>query len=85
MDDRVYAHLPPNIGLNSQQIHDYSEQGRARIAAENAVKEAERKQKQEERMRHKGWKGKTEFVKAMMRSAMGKKEKEKGQGGEIIR
>lgn len=33
---------PPNIGLSPEQIRDLSEQARVRIAAENAVKEAQK-------------------------------------------
>lgn len=88
MDYRAYAHMAPDIGLDSQQIRILSEKGRARIAAENATKEAKRKEKQEERMRHRGWKGTMgqglELVRGMVRSmgvGMGKWENEKGQGG----
>lgn len=56
MDYRAYADMAPDIGLNQQQIRILSEQGRARIAAENAAKDAKRREKQEERMRRQGWK-----------------------------
>ncbi|MCJ1269877.1 hypothetical protein MMC22_009770 [Lobaria immixta] len=54
----AYVQMGPSIGLDQQQIRILAEEGRARIEAENAAKEAKRKEKQEERMRHKGWKGK---------------------------
>lgn len=89
MDYRAYADMAPDIGLDSQQIHILSEQGRARIAAENAAKEVKRKERQDERMRHKGWIGTMEqwleFVMGMVRMAgvgKGKWEKEKGRGWE---
>ncbi|MCJ1425145.1 hypothetical protein MMC29_003033 [Sticta canariensis] len=84
--DGSYISLPPNIGLDTERIRILSEQGRARIEAENAVKEVERKEKQEKRMRTGGWKEKMEQgLKGMIRSVgvgKGNPEKEKGQGGE---
>lgn len=43
--DGSYISQTPNIGLDTERIRILSEQGRARIEAENAVKEAERKEK----------------------------------------
>ena len=92
--DGSYISLPPNIGLDTERIRILSEQGRARIEAENAVKEAERKEKQEKRMRNGGWKDRMEQgLKGMIRSVgvgKGNSEKEKRQGGlkegvEVIR
>ena len=57
MDYRAYADMAPDISLDSQHIRVLSEQGRARIAAENAAKEVKHKERQEERMRQKGWIG----------------------------
>lgn len=82
MDYGAYASLAPDIGLDSQQIQNLSEEGRARIAAENAAKEAKRKEKQEERARHKGWKGKMEQGLELVRGMLRKKEKGQGGGGE---
>ena len=80
----AWAQLPPNIGLDPERIRILSEQGRARIEAENAIKEAGRKEKQEERMKTGGWKEKMQQgLKGMARSVgVGKRdsENEKGQG-----
>lgn len=80
--------MAPDIGLNSHQIRILSEQGRARIAAENAAKQAKRRDKQEERMHYKGWKGTMEqgleLFRGMAKSVgvgMTKWEKEQVPGG----
>ena len=86
--DRAYSQLPPNIGLNPQQVRVLAEEGRARIAAENAAKEVERKEKQENNPQQKGWKGKMEQglervkrkLKGTGESNFGNEE-EYGQGG----
>ena len=76
----------PHVGLDTERIRILSEQGRARIEAENTVKEAERKEKQEERMRNGGWKEKMSHgLKGMISSVgVGKSDskKEEGRGGE---
>lgn len=81
----AYAQIQPRIGLDPERIRILSEQGRARIEAENAIKEAERKEKQEERLRNGGWKEKMQQgLKGMIRRVgvgKGQSEKEKGQGG----
>lgn len=38
---------PPNIGLSPERIQELSQQGRIRIAAENAAKEAQRAERAE--------------------------------------
>lgn len=88
MDYSAYAQTAPDIGLNSHQIRILSEQGRARIAAENAAKQAKRTDKQEEGMHYKGWKGTMEqgleLFRGMVRSVgvgMTRWEKEQVPGG----
>lgn len=44
----------PNIGLNQEQVDILSKQGKERIAAENAAKEAAKNQKLEARLNGKG-------------------------------
>ncbi|MCJ1424963.1 hypothetical protein MMC29_002851 [Sticta canariensis] len=87
MDYRAYADMAPDIGLDSQQIRVLSEQGRARIAAKNAAKEVKHKERQEERMRQKGWIGTIEngleLLMGMVRNegaGKDKWEKKKGKG-----
>lgn len=74
----------PDIGLDPQRIQILSEQGRARIEAENAAKEAERNEKQEKGLQPKGWKGtlkqQLERAKGMVRS----KKSEDGDGKGVI-
>lgn len=89
MDYRAYVDMAPDYGLDSQQIRTLSEKGRARIAAENATKEVKRKEKQEQHMRYKGWKGTMEQGLELLRgmassvgAGMGKCEREKRQGAE---
>lgn len=91
----------PEIGLDPERIRILSEEGRARIAAENAAKEAKREEKQEERMLHKGWKGKMQHGLELLKgkkkdngvgssSGLGKQDErgEKGEeesGGELMK
>lgn len=73
----------PNIGLDPQRIQILSEQGRARIEAENAAKEAKRNEKREKGLQPKGWKGtlkqQLDRVKGMVRS-----NKSEGGNGEGV-
>ncbi|MCJ1264040.1 hypothetical protein MMC22_003911 [Lobaria immixta] len=74
-----------DIGLDPQRIQILSEQGRARIEAENAAKEAKRNEKQEKGLQPKGWNGtlkqQLERAKGMVRS----KNLEDGDGKGVIR
>lgn len=76
----AYAQMGPSIGLDEQQTRILAEEGRARIEAENAAKEAKHKEKQEERMRHKGWKGKIRQGLERMKGKAKKHNSEAGAG-----
>ncbi|MCJ1466205.1 hypothetical protein MMC07_004824 [Pseudocyphellaria aurata] len=80
MADGVYVDVQPNIGLDPERIRILSEEGRARIAAENAAKEVKREEKRQKRLEHKGWKGKIQQGLEMIRGERTNTEKEKESG-----
>lgn len=77
-DYGAYSQMGPNIGLDEQQTRILAEQGRARIEAENAAKKAKQEEKQEERVRHKGWKGK---IRQVLERMKGKAKNHKSEAG----
>lgn len=80
MSGGVYTYEAPNFGLDSEQVRILSEEGRARIAAENAAKEAKRKETLEEGARHKERKG---ILDRLMRVLKGGRNKR--DGDDVVR